>query len=62
MTAAVCGVPVELIKTLGRWKSQAYQLYILIPSSHLSSISEKLPQSVEWEKQDNGLNFSTLSI
>ncbi len=36
-TAAACGVPVELIKTLGRWKSQAYQLYIDIPTGHLSS-------------------------
>ena len=44
-TAAACGVPVELIKTLGRWKSQAYQLYILIPSSRLSTISNQLAQS-----------------
>ena len=27
-TMAVCGVPVDVIKTLGRWKSKAYQLYV----------------------------------
>ena len=41
-TAAACGVPVDIIKTLGRWRSQAYQLYIQIPESQLSAISKKL--------------------
>ena len=41
-TAAAGGVPVEVIKTLGRWKSQAYQLYIKLPSSQLADISKKL--------------------
>ena len=41
-TAAACGVPVEVIKTLGRWKSQAYQLYVRIPSTELAAISKSL--------------------
>ena len=44
-TAAACGIPVEVIKTLGRWKSQAYQLYVRLPIDQLSSISKKLAQS-----------------
>ena len=35
-TTAVCGVPVDVIKTLGRWKSQAYQLYVRIPDAQLA--------------------------
>ena len=41
-TAAACGVPADVIKTLGRWKSQAYLLYVRLPSSQLSDISKKL--------------------
>ena len=41
-TAAACGIPIEVIKTLGRWKSQAYQLYIRIPETQLASISRSL--------------------
>ena len=41
-TAAACGVPVDVIKTLGRWKSQAYQLYIRIPDTQLASITKSL--------------------
>ena len=41
-TAAACGVPVDVIKTLGRWKSQAYQLYVRIPDSQLAQISKSL--------------------
>lgn len=44
-TAAACGVPAEVIKTLGRWKSQAYQLYVRLPTDQLLSISKKLAQS-----------------
>ena len=44
-TAAACGIPVEVIKTLGRWKSQAYQLYVRLPTDQLSGISKKLAQS-----------------
>ena len=32
-TAAAYGIPVDVIKTLGRWKSQAYHLYIRIPDT-----------------------------
>ena len=41
-TAAACGVPVDLIKAQGRWKSQAYQLYVRIPDPELASISKTL--------------------
>ena len=41
-TAAACWVPVDVIKTLGRWKSQAYQLYIRIPNKELATISKRL--------------------
>ena len=41
-TAAACGVPVDLIKTLGRWKSQAYQLYVRLPRDHLAGVSRTL--------------------
>ena len=41
-TAAACGIPVDVIKTLGRWRSQAYQLYIRIPNPELASISRSL--------------------
>ena len=44
-TAAACSIPVEVIKTLGRWKSQAYQLYVRLPTNQLSGISKKLVQS-----------------
>ena len=37
--AAACGVPVDVIKTLRRWKNQAYQLYVRIPDTQLASIS-----------------------
>ena len=37
-SAAVAGVPDHLIKTLGRWRSEAYHLYICTPrDSHGSS-------------------------
>ena len=41
-TAAAFGVPVDVIKALGRWKSEAYQLYVTLPSDELSQISKKL--------------------
>lgn len=44
-TAAACGVPVDTIKTLGRWKSQAYQLYVRLPRDQLASISRTLASS-----------------
>ena len=44
-TAAACGVPVDIIKTLGRWKSNAYQLYVRLPREQLSGISKTLASS-----------------
>ena len=41
-TAAACGLPVDLIKTLGRWRSQAYQLYVRLPRNHLAAVSSTL--------------------
>ena len=41
-TAAACGLSAELIKTLGRWKSCAYQLYVRLPKSQLAGISKTL--------------------
>ena len=41
-TAAACGISVETIKTLGRWKSDAYRLYVRLPREHLAEISKAL--------------------
>ena len=41
-TAAGQRVPDHLIKTLGRWSSDAYQRYIRIPVHAILSVSEKL--------------------
>ena len=41
-TAAACGVPVDIIKMLGRWRSDAYQLYVKIPGLELALISRTL--------------------
>ena len=30
-TAAQCGIPIHLIKTMGRWTGDAYQLYVRTP-------------------------------
>ena len=40
--AAACGVPVDVIKTLGRWKSQAYKPYVRIPEEELAMISKTI--------------------
>lgn len=41
-TAALQGIPDSLIKTLGRWQSSAYQLYIRTPSDTLCAVSRAL--------------------
>ena len=41
-TAAACRVPVDTIKMLGRWRSDAYQLYVRIPRPELALISRAL--------------------
>jgi hypothetical protein len=38
-TAAAVGIPDNLIKTLGRWISDAYQLYIQTPTTVLESVA-----------------------
>ena len=40
--AARNGVPDHLIQALGRWNSNAYQLYIRTPSEALASLSQHL--------------------
>ena len=41
-TAAACEVPDHLIKTLGCWSSDAYQIYIRTPVSSIVSVSSQL--------------------
>ena len=38
-TAAACGVSADAIKTLGHWKSQAYQLYSVCKTAKQSAVS-----------------------
>jgi integrase len=45
-TAAKQGVEDSTIKMLGRWKSSAYQLYMMTPREQLAKISAKLVASV----------------
>ena len=45
-TAAACGLEDSLIKTLGRWESSAYQLYIRIPRERLAAVSRALVGAV----------------
>ena len=44
-TAAVAGIPAHTIKRLGRWSSEAYQVYIKLSDSSLGSISAALAAS-----------------
>ena len=41
-TAAAVGIEDSLIKTLGRWKSAAYLLYVRVPWDQLASASKQL--------------------
>ena len=41
-TAALQGLQDSLIKTLGRWESSAYQIYIRTPRSTLISVARSL--------------------
>ena len=41
-TAAAVGIEGSLIKTLGRWESSAYQLYIRVPREQLTGVSRQL--------------------
>uniref|UniRef100_A0A1X7VWD6 Tyr recombinase domain-containing protein n=1 Tax=Amphimedon queenslandica TaxID=400682 RepID=A0A1X7VWD6_AMPQE len=44
-TAAVAGIPAHTIKRLGRWSSDAYQIYIKPSDNSLGSISAMLAAS-----------------
>lgn len=44
-TAAAVGLEDSLIKTLGRWRSTAYQLYVRLPRDRLASVSKKLAEA-----------------
>ena len=41
-TAASRGINDATIKMLGRWKSEAYQLYIKIPREQLAAVTKRL--------------------
>lgn len=41
-TAAQRGVPDHLIKTMGRWSSDAYLLYVRTPVDTILSVAERL--------------------
>ena len=43
--AAACGIPAGTIKTLGRWKSEAYRLYVRLPREYLAGVSKTLAPS-----------------
>ena len=45
-TAAKQGFSDSTIKTLGRWKSNAYQVYIKTPRSQLAAVSQQLVRSL----------------
>ena len=40
--AAACGVQDSLIKTMGRWESIAYQLYVRTPQEQLAAVAATL--------------------
>ena len=43
-TAAQCGMPDHLIKTMGRWTSNVYQVYIRTPMESILEVSWRLLQ------------------
>ena len=46
ITAAAAGIPTTLIKTLGHWKSNAYETYVQYPSSSLYAVSTILAHTI----------------
>ena len=42
--AAAAGLEDSMIKTLGRWRSSAYQTYVRIPRERLATVSKQLAQ------------------
>ena len=53
-TAAQSGIEDSLIQTLGRWKSEAYKIYIKIPQAQLVLVSRALSRR-------SSVNFSGTS-
>ena len=43
-TASLCGVSEVLIKTMGRWESSAYMLYVCTPREQLCAVAQTLGQ------------------
>ena len=41
-TATAAGLPPTLIKTLGRWRSNAYETYVQYPPSSIGAVSSIL--------------------
>ena len=41
-TVAACGVQDSLIKTMGRWESVVYQLYVRTPQEQLAAVAGTL--------------------
>ena len=41
-TAACCGIQDSLIKTMGRWESVAYQLYVCTPREQFVAVASTL--------------------
>ena len=56
--AARSGIPDHLIQTMGRWSSNAYQLYIRMPADSLAALSQKLASA---SHMASGRNSSTRS-
>ena len=46
-TAARCGIGDATIKLLGRWRSDAYQLYIKTPRQSLATVTQQLAKSIK---------------
>ena len=46
-TAVARGIPDSLIKTLGRWESAAYIVYIRTPQSTLYAVAKQLVDKTE---------------
>ena len=61
-TAAANGMEDSLVKTLGRWESDAYQRYIKIPREELANYSLMLALSYIVTNLDNNYNKLDLQI
>ena len=43
-TAAMVGIEDSLIKTMGRWESAAYQLYVRVPRCRLTTVAQRMAE------------------